>query len=77
MGKQQIVHIVVIEYPPKLSVSTIVNHLKGVSSRMYGKAGYKKLNGTALGRPSYFSSSVGGAPLNVLKEYVANQRTPK
>ena len=67
----------VIEYPPKLSVSTIVNHLKGVSSRMYGKAGYKNNHGTALWSPSYFSSSVGGAPLSVLKKYVTNQRTPK
>ncbi|MEL7034459.1 MAG: IS200/IS605 family transposase [Cyanobacteria bacterium J06592_8] len=75
-GEADHVHAV-IEYPPKLSVSTIVNHLKGVSSRMYGKAGYKKPSGTALWSSSYFSTSVGGAPLSVLKEYVANQRTPK
>ncbi len=75
-GESDHVHAV-IEYPPKLSVSTIVNHLKGVSSRMYGKAGYKKPNKNALWSPSYFASSVGGAPLDVLKEYVRNQRTPK
>jgi putative transposase len=75
-GEADHVHIV-IEYPPKLSVSTIVNHLKGVSSRMYGKAGYKKPHRTALWSPSYFASSVGGAPLDVLKEYVRNQCTPK
>ncbi|BAZ84113.1 transposase [Dolichospermum compactum NIES-806] len=32
-----------IEYPAKLSVSQIVNALKGVSSRRYGQAGYKTL----------------------------------
>ncbi len=75
-GEADHVHAV-IEYPPKLSVSTIVNHLKGVSSRMYGKAGYIKPSSTALWSPSYFASSVGGAPLDVLKEYVRNQSTPK
>ena len=75
-GEADHVHAV-IEYPPKLSVSTIVNHLKGVSSRMYGKAGYKKPSSTALWSPSYFASSVGGAPLSVLQEYVRHQRTPK
>jgi REP element-mobilizing transposase RayT len=32
-----------IEYPPTLSISQIVNHLKGVSSRLYGAAGDKKI----------------------------------
>lgn len=31
-----------IEYPPKLSISQIVNAVKGVSSRRYGQAGYPK-----------------------------------
>ncbi len=75
-GEADHIHAV-IEYPPKLSVSTIVNHLKGVSSRMYGKAGYKKPHANALWSPSYFASSVGGAPLDVLKEYVRHQHTPK
>jgi putative transposase len=60
-----------IEYPPKLSTSQIVNALKGVSSRRYGQAGYKKPYGKdALWSPSYFVSSVGGAPLEVLKRYI-------
>lgn len=66
-----------IEYPPKLSVSQIVNSLKGVSSRMYGKAGFKKPYGKeALWSPSYFVSSVGGAPIEVLKKYIQNQENP-
>ncbi|MGM0455963.1 MAG: IS200/IS605 family transposase [Cyanobacteriota bacterium] len=66
-----------IEYPPKLSVSQIVNSLKGVSSRRYGQAGlpkpYKK---DALWSPSYLASSVGGAPVEILKQYIENQRKP-
>ena len=65
-----------IEYPPKLSISQIVNALKGVSSRRYGQAGYKKPHKEALGRPSYFSVSVGGAPLEILKTYIQNQEKP-
>lgn len=62
-----------IEYPPKLSISQIVNALKGVSSRRYGQAGHKKPHKEALWSPSYFAVSVGGAPLEVLKEYIRNQ----
>ncbi|MEC4817876.1 MAG: IS200/IS605 family transposase [Scytonema sp. PMC 1069.18] len=66
-----------IEYPPKLSISQIVNSLKGVSSRMYGKAGFKKPYGKdALWSPSYFVSSVGGAPIEVLKKYIQSQEKP-
>jgi putative transposase len=66
-----------IEFPPKLSISQIVNALKGVSSRRYGQAGYKKPYGKdALWSPSYFVSSVGGAPLEVLKRYIQNQEKP-
>jgi putative transposase len=63
-----------IEYPPKLSLSQIVNSLKGVSSRRYGQAGLPKPCGkNALWSPSYFAVSVGGAPLEILKQYIRNQ----
>ena len=65
-----------IEYLPKLSISQIVNALKGVSSRRYGQAGHKKPHKEALWSPSYFAVSVGGAPLEVLKEYIRNQEKP-
>jgi putative transposase len=65
-----------IEYPPKLSISQIVNTLKGVSSRRYGQAGYLKPHKEALWSPSYFAISVGAAPLEVLKEYIKNQEKP-
>ena len=76
-GEQEHIHAV-IEYPPKLSVSKIVNAFKGVSSRRYGQAGFKKpINGKALWSPSYFAVSVGGAPIKLLIEYVKNQSRPR
>lgn len=66
-----------IEFPPKLSVSQMVNALKGVSSRRYGQAGYKKpYSKDALWSPSYFVSSIGGAPLEILKQYIQSQEKP-
>jgi putative transposase len=72
-GEEDHIHCL-IEYPPKLSISQMVNAVKGVSSRLYGKAGYPKPYGkNALWSPSYFVSSVGGAPLEVLKRYIKEQ----
>lgn len=75
-GENEHIHAL-IEYPPKLSVSKIVNALKGVSSRRYGQAGFKKPhNKTALWSPSYFAVSVGGAPIDILIQYIKNQKKP-
>ena len=74
-GETEHVHAV-LEYPPKLSISQMVNHLKGVSSRMYRKAGYRTPSEKHLWSPSYYASSIGGAPLEVLMEYVRNQEKP-
>jgi putative transposase len=75
-GETEHIHCL-IEYPPKLSISQIVNALKGVSSRRYGQAGYPKPYGKdALWSPSYFVSSVGGVPLEVLKRYIKEQEKP-
>ena len=74
-GEKDHVHAL-IEYPPKLSISEILNAIKGVSSRKYGQAGFKKPHKDALWSPSYFAVSVGGAPVEVLKEYFKNQSRP-
>ncbi|AFZ34138.1 transposase IS200-family protein [Stanieria cyanosphaera PCC 7437] len=75
-GESDHIHAL-IEFPPKLSVSQMVNALKGVSSRRYGQAGFKKPYGKdALWSPSYFTSTVGGAPLEVLKKYIQKQEKP-
>ncbi|MCX4149023.1 MULTISPECIES: IS200/IS605 family transposase [Paraburkholderia] len=78
-GEDDHVHLVV-NYPPKVAVSALVNSLKGVSSRMIRKKSYpsirRKLWGGALWSPSYFAGSCGGAPIAVIRQYIEQQRTP-
>ncbi len=75
-GEKEHIHAL-IEYPPKLSVSKIVNALKGVSSRRYGQAGLKKPHGkSALWSPSYFAVSVGGAPIDISNNYARTLMLP-
>ena len=66
-----------VEYPPTISVSTPVNHLKGVSSRMLRKD-FPELaaRGAHLWTPNYFAASTGGAPIERLREYVEAQEKP-
>ncbi|RZN74827.1 IS200/IS605 family transposase [Avibacterium paragallinarum] len=78
-GEDDHVHLLV-EYPPKVAVSTLVNSLKGVSSRMIRKKNYsnirKKLWGNQLWSPSYFAGSCGGAPISIIRQYIEQQQTP-
>ena len=67
----------IIEYPPKVSISVLVNALKGTSSRLLRKerpdiAG--RYSDGVLWSPSYFAASTGGAPLDVVRRYVEQQR---
>lgn len=77
-GEADHVHLLV-EYPPKVAVSTLVNSLKGVSARRlrqerpdlaqwYWRGG--------LWSASYFAASCGGAPGAVLRQYIEQQQTP-
>ncbi|MHB8252695.1 MAG: IS200/IS605 family transposase [Acidiferrobacter sp.] len=79
-GEHDHVHLLV-NYPPKLAVSVLVNSLKGVSSRMIRKNNYpcirKKLWGGALWSPSYFAGSCGGAPIAIIRQYIEQQQTPE
>ena len=78
-GEKDHVHLLV-NYPPKVSISKLVNSLKGVSSRMLRKANYpsvqKALWGNHLWSPSYFAGSCGGASLDVIKRYIEQQNRP-
>ena len=79
-GEDDHVHLLV-NYPPKVAVSNLVNSLKGVSSRLVRKKNYpslqKKLWGNALWSPSYFAGSCGGAPIAVIRQYIEQQQTPQ
>ena len=69
-----------VNYPPKVSISKLVNSLKGVSSRMIRQKNYpsirEKLWGGALWSPSYFAGSCGGAPISIIRQYIEQQNTP-
>jgi putative transposase len=77
-GEEDHVHVLV-EYPPKLAISVLVNNLKSTSSRRI-----RLLNGhiprlsksAALWSRSYFACSAGGATIETLKAYVEGQKTP-
>ena len=79
-GEKDHVHLL-INYPPKVSVSLLVNSLKGVSSRLIRKKRYAciqdKLWAGALWSPSYFAASCGGAPISIIKQYIEQQDTPE
>jgi putative transposase len=78
-GEKDHVHLLV-NYPPKVSISKLVNSLKGVSSRRLRQEFEKELGKIywkgVLWSPSYFAGSCGGAPLSVLKQYIEQQQRP-
>ena len=78
-GENDHVHLLV-NYPPKVFISKLVNNLKGVSSRMIRRKNYpsirEKLWGGALWSPSYFAGSCGGAPISIIRQYIEQQNTP-
>jgi putative transposase len=79
-GESDHVHLLV-NYPPKVRLSELVNSLKGVSSRRLKQEfpsiqafwSVRKSRGV-LWTPSYFAGSVGGAPLSILKQYIEHQK---
>lgn len=78
-GETDHVHLLV-NFPPKVAVSKLVNSLKGVSSRRMRQE-FPELerhywNAKRLWSGSYFAASVGGAPLSVLKRYIEQQHRP-
>ena len=75
-GEHDHVHLLV-EYPPAVAVSRMVNSLKGVSSRLLRKQFPNiRTHRKHLWSPSYFAASCGGAPLEIIKTYIQSQQTP-
>ena len=74
-----IIHVhLLVNYPPKIAVSALVNSLKGVSSRMIRKKNDPGIRakswGGALWSPSYFAASCGGAPIGIIRQYIERQQ---
>ena len=78
-GEEDHVHLLVT-YPPKMTISRLVNSLKGVSSRLIRQKRYpsvqKRLWGDSLWSPSYFAGSCGGAPISIIRQYIEQQNSP-
>lgn len=79
-GESDYVHLLVT-VPPALAVATLVNSLKGVSSRLLQRDHETHLKELLwkgkLWSRSYYAGTAGGAPLDTLKIYIQNQDRPK
>ncbi len=78
-GGNNHVHLLV-NFPPKVAVSKLVNSLKGVSSRRLRQE-FPDLvrhywRAQRLWSGSYFAGSAGGAPLSIVKQYIEQQNRP-
>lgn len=74
-GEDGHVHLL-IEYPPKVAVASLVNSLKGVSARKLRQRYRIRTHREHRWSPSYFAASCGGAPPAIIRQYVQQQRTP-
>ena len=78
-GEVDHVHLMV-SAPPKTALSNLIGKLKGKSSfvlrKEFEEELKEKLWGNHLWSPSYCAVSSGGAPLDVVKEYVEGQQRP-
>jgi putative transposase len=68
-----------VSMPPRVAPSTLVNSLKGVSSRHLRRQRFpevtRALSGEHFWSPSYFVSSTGAASLDRVKAYIRQQRS--
>ncbi len=68
------VHILV-ECDPQFGIAKLVRYMKGRSSRILRQEfSWLKSRLPTLWTNSYFVSTVGGAPLEVIKQYIENQK---
>ncbi len=69
-----------MHYPPKITLSGLVNSLQGVSARRPRAEYTGRVNRAVMHghfrSPSYFAGSVGGAPLQVVEDYIEQQKRP-
>jgi len=69
------VHLL-IEIDPQFGINRAIRSIKGSTSHMLRKE-FKELTTRlpTLWTNSYFVSTVGGAPISVIKQYIENQKT--
>jgi putative transposase len=77
-GEKDHVHLLV-RYHPQISISEMVNRLKGASSRKLRQEHIdlqKTYRKGGLWSNSYFAISCGGAPISIIKKYIQYQNSP-
>ncbi len=68
------VHLLV-EVDPQLGIHRLIKRIKGVSSRLLrSEFSFIKSRLPSLWTNSYFVSTVGGAPLDIIKQYIEQQK---
>lgn len=76
-GEDDHLHLL-IDYPPKVSVSSLVMSIKTLTSQRVRAKHYpevtERLWGDHFWSPSYFATSTGGAALDTVAQYVRDQR---
>ena len=70
-GEPEHLHLL-FRYAPQLQLSKFIGNLKSVSSRRIKQEFNLRID--SFWNESYSIDSVGGAPLDVLKQYVQNQK---
>ena len=78
-GDDDHLHLLV-DYPPKLSISILVGAVKTNTSRIVREQKWPEVTDVLWGKhfwsPSYFACSTGGAPLERVAAYIRAQREP-
>jgi putative transposase len=79
-GEADHVHAL-LDMPPRVRPSDLINNLKTVTSRRL-RAEFPALRAAYRGKavlwsPSYCIISAGGAPIEILRQYVENQKRPE
>jgi putative transposase len=78
-GEANHVHLLV-NFPPRVALSRLVNSLKGVSSRRMRRV-FPDLvkhywRAQRLWSGSYFAGSVGGEPISILRQFIEQHEGP-
>ena len=69
-----------LDHPPKISLSILVGAIKTNSSRVIREQGWPEVRRAWWGQhfwsPSYSVPSTGGAPIETVRDYITNQHAP-
>ena len=68
------VHLL-LEVAPQFGIHKVVKRIKGISSRILREEfSWLKSRLPTLWTNSYFVSTVGGAPISIIKQYIESQK---